>query len=105
MLVFRPVFADATNQRPRGLVLAALRLGDALAVTGHDSVVDTELLLANEINHPESLVFSRTNNNPSRARLNVIRPIFSFGKTFIVSAQAGPAFLSTQPARSGLEQG
>jgi len=102
ILVFRPVFADAQRKAPRGLPVAVLGLGDALAASGPDAVVAEELLLARNDRPLESLVSSWTAKNPPTGNLTARRPVFAYGKTFIVAAHAGPEFLRMHPARAGV---
>jgi PAS domain S-box-containing protein len=102
ILLFRPVFADAARQQPRGLALAVLRLGDMLAAAMPDQVVEMELILAHGDGRSESLARSWTDDRPPSAHLTLRRPIQAFGKTILVAAHAGPEFLASQPAHGGL---
>ena len=102
ILVFRPVFVDEQRKVPRGLAVAVLGLGDALAASEPDAVVAEELLLARNGRPLESLVSSWTTEDPPPGKLTAWRPIFAYGKTFIVAAHAGPEFLRMHPARAGV---
>lgn len=102
MLVFRPVFVDKEQRRLRGLVLAVLRLGDALSAAIPDDVVGKELILARGDGGVESLACSWTEDDPTRSHLILRRPIPAFGKTFLAVAQAGPEFLRMHPVQAAL---
>ncbi len=102
MLVFRPVFAENQRRQPLGLALAVLRLGDALEAGIPDDVVGKELILVRGDNSVETLASSWKTDNPPHAKLSFNRPIFAFGKTFVVAAHTGPKFLSMHPVRAGM---
>jgi PAS domain S-box-containing protein len=102
MLVFRPVFADAEQRQPLGLALAVLRLGDALAVAEVDNWLVKGLFRAHGDGIIEPLAHSLEADWPPSSKLTVRRPVLAFGKTFIVTAHAGPEFVRTQPARAGV---
>ncbi len=105
MLVFRPVFADADRKKALGLALAALRLDEVLAVTNHDSLMDTTLLLARGASPPEPVASFRAAGAQASTAITFHRPVFCFGKTFIVVAHAGQGFLRSQSVREGLITG
>jgi signal transduction histidine kinase/DNA-binding response OmpR family regulator len=98
MLVFRPVFGNTQPRRPLGLALAVLGLGNLLLGEGVDPVVDRELLLAHEEGSLQTLASSWRREDSPRGRLVLRRPVFAFGKTFIVEAHAGEELLHTHPA-------
>ncbi|MCX6878487.1 MAG: CHASE domain-containing protein [Verrucomicrobia bacterium] len=100
MLICRPVFDDAQTPRLRGFVLAVLRLGTLLhnAVPDNPALLELSLLRADA--PPETLAADWETTNPPATATTVTRPILAFGKTFAVTAHAGPAFLSLHPARA-----
>ena len=120
MLVFRPVFQDPLHPNPRGIVLGALSLGNILLEERADSLIDMELFLVREDGSFDLLASSqkgaeplyrgfwgRKEEPPTSSREKEIspreervlgRPVLAFGKTFMVAAYAGPAFLHTHPA-------
>jgi PAS domain S-box-containing protein len=102
MLVFRPVFDISSSRGPRGLVLAILRPEDMLAATGVDALVTEELLLVHHDAASESLAFTWAADRPPSANLIRERPVFAFGKTFMVVARAGPEFERLHPVTAGV---
>ena len=103
MLVFRPVFAD--KDRPLGLAVAVLRLESVLAVTGRDAMMNTTLLLGREDAPPEPIAFSAAHDHPESTTIVMSRPVFCFGRTFIIAAHARPTFLTMQPTQASLGVG
>ncbi|MBM9537823.1 PAS domain S-box protein [Desulfobulbus alkaliphilus] len=102
MLLLRPVFADPEHRHPLGMAFAVLRLGDVLAVSDVDDWVAKDLICAHGDGSFEPLAHSWTKDSPPIAQPTLHRPVLAFGKTFIVTAHAGPEFVRAQPARGGL---
>jgi PAS domain S-box-containing protein len=101
MLLFRPLYADALRHRPRGLVLAVLRLGDVLEATFSHDVLEHELFLAHGGKPPELLASSVSGPNPSAIKMSTSRPVLAFGKTFILTTRAGSRFFQHNPNIAG----
>ena len=101
LLLFIPVFADEAERQLRGLVLAVLRMCNALTADVSDDVVEEGLLLSRDDGTTESLGCSWAKDQLSTSRLSLRRSIPAFGKTFLVVARPGPNFLRMYPARAG----
>ena len=100
LLVCRPVFADAQPPRLRGFVVATLRMGTVLLKAAPDNPALLELSLLRSDAPPETLATDWEPTNPPASAISATRPILAFGKTFAVTARAGPAFLSLHPTRA-----
>ena len=100
LLICRPVFAAAQPPRLRGFVVAALRLGTLLLKAAPDNPALLELSLLRTDAPPETLATDWDTTHPPATALSATRPILAFGKTFAVTARAGPAFLSLHPTRA-----
>ncbi|MCF8075346.1 MAG: response regulator [Desulfotignum sp.] len=105
LLVFRPVFADVRQTRLKGFTLAAVRLGDLLEAAIPDNTVAKELRLLFSDKPFITLASSLTADRLPKENLTLHRPVFAFGKTFIVSAHAGPEFVHMHPGRSVMGAG
>ncbi len=102
MIVMRPVFRSPQSQDPLGIAAAALRMADALQATQTDDMIQTTLQLARE---DGTLIPLHTLIYDTQARsqpYRISRPIFAFGRTFIVSSHPSPTLLRLYPARGGL---
>ena len=102
MLVYRPVFSTDEPPRLRGFALAVLRMGTLLtrSTTLNESLF-VSLSLVSPEGAPECLATSWGSDQPPATGLSATRGLFAFGKTFTVTAHAGPAFERSHPARAG----
>jgi len=103
LLIFQPVFANEVEGHTlRGFVLAALRCGALL----ENASTDDSVLLSFSLLHPGSaaewLATIRRGARDPSSRLCAARPVMAFGKTFVVTAKAGPEFLALHPASAWL---
>ena len=96
LLICRPVFAAGQPQRLRGFAVAVLVAGSLLQNVPTDDSALLELSFLRRNSAPESLATCR-NSGRSRAGFSAMRPVLAFGKTFAVTATAGPGFLSLHP--------
>jgi PAS domain S-box-containing protein len=101
MLCFRPVFTDARQQKPLGLVLAVLRLDTALAAAGTSDLVPQELQLVRANGSSERLAATWVEEMAPSGSLTLRRPLSGFGKTFTLTASAGQEFLRDHPVYEG----
>ncbi|MEI6605623.1 MAG: CHASE domain-containing protein [Verrucomicrobiota bacterium] len=103
LLILRPVFSDeSAGHVLRGFALAALRCGTLL----QNASTDTSVLLGISLMHPnaaaEPLTPPWNGTKPPSSRLCTTRPVMAFGKTFAVTATAGPEFLALYPSSAWL---
>ncbi|MEI7953636.1 MAG: CHASE domain-containing protein [Verrucomicrobiota bacterium] len=101
--ILQPVFAnEAAGHALRGFVLAALRCGTLL----ENVSTDDSVLLSCSLLHPgaaaEWLATIRSAAGDSGSELCAARPVMAFGKTFVVTAKAGPEFIALHPASAWL---
>ena len=96
LLICRAVFTAGQARRLRGFAVAVLRTGTLLDSRPTDASALLELSLLRRNAAPESLA---TDENAShrRAGLCATRPVLTYGKTFAVTATAGPEFLTLHP--------
>jgi PAS domain S-box-containing protein len=99
LLIFRPVFDEATPRRVRGFAVAALRMSTLLRHATSDHSTALELSLLRTDAPPEILATDQNATDPQFSLISVTRPILAFGKAFAVTAHAGPTFLRVHPAR------
>jgi PAS domain S-box-containing protein len=102
MLLLRPVFTASEPRHLRGYALAALRLGDVLAIVRPDAQTDLTLALLCPDGTRTALADTRTEQRTVDAGLAVSRPIPIFGRTFLATAIAGPDWLDQHPTRAGV---
>ncbi|MCX7823689.1 MAG: response regulator [Syntrophobacterales bacterium] len=103
MLIFRPVFSGPDGSTFRGFVIAVLRLGDFLRATiPDDDITQVELAFIHSDGHLETLASSFLWDSLYVGKLTLYRPIFAFGKAFVVIAHAGSGFFRTHSNRAGL---
>ncbi|MEI7953864.1 MAG: PAS domain S-box protein, partial [Verrucomicrobiota bacterium] len=96
LLICRPVFATGQAQHLRGFAVAVLRAGSLLQNVSSDASALLELSFLHRNSTPEPLATYR-NASRSNAAFSAMRPVLAFGKTFAVTATAGPGFLSLHP--------
>jgi PAS domain S-box-containing protein len=101
MLVYRPVFDRGDGSRPRGFAVAVLQMGTLLESASPDTTAPLELSLLRPGASPESLAASWSSGRRPSSGISVTRPVLAFGKSFAVTAYAGPTFLELHPARAG----
>jgi len=101
MLIYRPVFGENTKN-PRGFALAVLRMGSLLQSGNPDKTVLMDITLLRKNAPAERIAASWDEDSPPAAGIYVKRPIFAFGKTFAVTAHAGPEFEQAYPMKAGL---
>jgi CHASE1-domain containing sensor protein len=100
LVICRPVFADTQPPRLRGFVVAVLRLDVLLQNAAPDQRALLKLSLIRKDAAPETLATEWETTTPHATTISATRPILAFGKTFAVTALAGPAFLSLHPPRA-----
>lgn len=100
ILIFRPVFANGESERLRGLNAAVLRMETLIPASGQDSCIGFEIAYLNKDRPPERLSDNLTEKISPAATLFLNRPVFAFGKVFLVSAYASGEFLQQYPIRS-----
>ena len=102
MLMFRPVFAGGGDARHlRGFALAVVRMGSLLRTAVPDNSALMELSLLRNNVSPVPLAASWDSENSPVMGLSSMRPVFSFGKVFGITAHAGPEFMRLHPMRAG----
>ncbi len=94
MLIYRPVFSNDDPNHLRGFIMLALRMETLRGSGTLDNLVHMEVSLLDDKSVSEGLDTSVTNDITSGFQLSMIRPVLVFGKVFIVSAHAGPDFMS-----------
>ncbi|MCX7823690.1 MAG: PAS domain S-box protein [Syntrophobacterales bacterium] len=105
ILIFRPIFFDAEKRQPRGLVMAVVRLGDLLRLVIPDDMMEVRLSFARKDGTLETIATTFSVSIPPNENLTISRPILAFGKTFVVTAYAGPRFFSMYPIEEKLVVG
>ncbi|MCK8601877.1 CHASE domain-containing protein [Desulfoferrobacter suflitae] len=100
-LVFHPVFSEDGPARLLGFATATLRMGDVLKSAHSDRVAFLDLTMGRPDGPGEFLAASWSDGDRADCGLSVTRPIFVFGEVFLVTAHAGPAFLSLYPDKTG----
>jgi PAS domain S-box-containing protein len=98
--VFRPVFTPVGSPHLQGFAMAILQTADILKGALPTEAVLLELALGDSQAAIEPLAVSWTDDNPPGHGLSMTCPIFAFGKTFLVTAHAGSAFIRLYPARA-----
>lgn len=102
ILTCRPVFiAEGQPRRLHGFVLAVLSMDDVLASAHLKEAVALELALVRPGAAWEVLAASWPTNHHPDGGFSVTRPVFAFGKTFLVNAYANEAFTRLYPAQAG----
>ena len=94
--VLRPVFSDTQKQIPRGVVIATLCFDDLAAPLLSDGITEKHILLAHSARPMKMLAGTTGPLDFEHTHPPLLRPIFAFGKTFFVTAAAGPKFSQTQ---------
>ncbi len=102
LVVFRPVFDDEDPSLLRGFALAVLRMSKLLEyAAGLDtSAMHMDIAFLRHDGEIETLASSCSADQPLDAAFTLKRPIFAFGKVFVVNAHAGPTFFHIYPARA-----
>ena len=101
MVVCRPVFAGDDPKRLRGFAVAVLQMGALLKRAAPDNSATVELALLHPEGVPETLATTSEPDMPTVNELSLTRPVFAFGKVFMVTAHAGPEFMRLYPVRAG----
>ncbi len=96
LLICRPVFATGQAQHLRGFAVAILRVGSLFQNVPTDDSALLKLSFLRRNSTPEPLATGR-NEGRSHAGFSAMRPVLAFGKTFAVTATAGPGFLTLHP--------
>ena len=95
--VFRPVFTRDHASRLRGFALADLQPADLLKSVYPTETVLLELAVGISQTTIQTIAVSGEYDSVPDARFTLKYPIFVFGKTFLVTARAGKAFLDLYP--------
>ncbi len=101
LLIYQAVFNKEQPGGLRGFVMAILRMGTLLKSTGQDKPTLMGISLLRGTGVPESLASDWATDSPPSTSLSFTRPVMAFGKTFTVTAYAGPKFLNLHPAHAG----
>ncbi len=101
LVLMFPVVEGCGAEHARGVVLAVVRIGTLLKSGMPDNSVFMDLSLLRDGAPPELLATSRGPEDHMAGDLEATRPIFAFGKTFVVTARAGPEFMRLHPAWAG----
>jgi len=96
LLICRPVFAPGQVRRLRGFAVAELRVGTLLQKVPTDASTLLNLSFLRHNTAPEQLATCRNAGRPP-AGFSAMRPVVAFGKTFVITATAGPGFLALHP--------
>ena len=111
MLLYRPIFERDASKRLRGFALAVLRfekmlksVAKANSRMGNLSAMTLELLQLHT-GEPAELLASVSDPGYAAMKDNssifIARPIFAFGKTYVVVAKPSPLFQTMNPMRYG----
>jgi len=101
MLMVRPVDWSVGAGAEHGFVLAVLRPGRLLDAVASDHSIGLRLGLLDTSGSVRPLASTTADVVDPDASLLATRPIFAFGKTFLVTAHAGPGFIRLHPLRTG----
>jgi PAS domain S-box-containing protein len=102
ILTCRPVFiAEGHPSRLLGFVLAVLNMDDVLARAHSNAAMVLELTLVRPEEISAVLAASWHGNHHPGQGFFVTRPVFAFGKTFLVNAYPNQAFMSLYPLQAG----
>ncbi len=101
MAVYRPVFLK-DDTTCGGYVMAILKMSALLKRAAPDSSAILDLTLLHQAASAEQLATTRGGMDalPDNTLVST-RPIFAFGKVFLVTAHAGPEFMHLHPVRAG----
>jgi PAS domain S-box-containing protein len=100
LAIYRPIFLAEDPHRLLGFAVAELRVDNIILLTGtHHSLFELFMLGSNT--PPKLLTSSFSTHAPSDPALAVSRPIFAFGKTFVLTTYADQDFLTLHPQRAG----
>ena len=100
MLIYRPVFDSEDSGHLRGFCLAVLRMGSMISDMDPDHSASLDIKLLRVTVGPELLATSK-DADKATAELATSRPVLAFGKVFLVTAHAGPEFMSVHALREG----
>lgn len=98
MLVFLPVYADTDQGRLHAFALAVLRMGTLLRRTTASNCAWFQLDLVRPDGTRDLLAVSDAVPARQSGGPTISRPILAFGKTFVITAHAGPDYLASHPA-------
>ncbi|WP_305043961.1 PAS domain S-box protein [Geoalkalibacter sp.] len=102
LLIYRPVFMENEPSRLRGFALAVLHLDKLLVARDADDSLHLELSLIKPGQPSWRLLAWDGEETHALSGFSLHRPVFAYGKTFVVSAHAGPDFFKARPAGAGL---
>ncbi len=100
VLICRPVFDDGQARHLRGYAIAVLHMETLLHNATSDTSALLELSLLRQDAAPETLATDWDDTNRPHTGISAMRPVFSFGNAFAVTAHAGPTFLRLYPAHA-----
>lgn len=102
MVILRPVYTRDASRRLRGFVGASVRMESLVrAGAAPDRLPLVELSLLREGTAPESLTTTWSSGAPPGAGRSATRPVFAFGKVFLITVRAGPEFGPASPRWAG----
>ena len=100
ILVCKPVFNRQDRSRLLGFVAAILEPGAVLKSVNSNKTVLLSLSLARPEGGLEVLAASANHDGVKSADFSITRPVFIFGRSFLVNAHAGPEFQQVYPSRA-----
>ena len=97
LLIYQPVFSSGNPRPLRGFALAVLRVETLLKGAGADQSSFMEISYLG--NNRALMPLASARNGASM--ISATRPVFAFGKVFVVTAYAGPEFMRLHPVQAG----
>lgn len=102
LMLFRPIYSKENPDALLGLIAAALQPEALLSRVDLKGLANLELALLNKDAPPELLASACSAEPLWKDKLSTSRPVFAFGKVFLITDHAGPEFLRLYPTLAGL---
>lgn len=99
--VYRPVFSDSGSEHLLGFAGAVLPLRAVLKNVQWNDTAALFLASARSGEQPRTLATTWDGQSSLRGNFSARQPVLAFGETFLVTAQASPAFDQLYPAYTG----
>ena len=100
-VIFRPVFKDQDQKHLRGFAAAVLRFGVALKSAVPDQNASLEIAYMHTNGDRNVMAATYESGNAPQGVPFSSRLLFLFGKTFVITAYAGPEFMGSHPLHAG----
>ena len=100
--LFRPIYSGECSDILQGFIAAGLQPGVLLQSVNPEERANLEFVLLNKDSRPELLASSCSTEPTWKDNLSTSRPVFAFGKVFLITDHAGLEFLRLYPALAGL---